>query len=137
MSIPSISQQNIEFDQWNQLKKELNQLNRPIYFKQREIWWASLGKNLGHEQDGKNTLFERLVLIIRKFNLRIFLAVPLTSSIKKNDYYQPYILQKKHFSAILSQVRLLDSKCLQRKIATLDRHQFDLILNKIIYLIQP
>lgn len=46
------------FDSWNELKKGLENTNRLLdkefFFHEREIWWTSLGLNLGHEQDGKN-----------------------------------------------------------------------------------
>src|SRR3989344_1315008 len=72
-----------EYDDWNKLKKSLSTKKSNVFFHEREIWFCSLGKNIGYEEDGKNELFERPILIIRKFNNSIFLAIPLTSS-KKN-----------------------------------------------------
>ena len=77
-----------EYDKWNQLKKSLSIKESTIFFHEREIWYCSLGKNIGYEEDGKNELFERPVLVIRKFNNEIFLAIPLTSSKKDNEYYR-------------------------------------------------
>lgn len=39
-----------------------------LYFYEKDVWWASLGANIGHEEDGKNKKFERPVLILKKFN---------------------------------------------------------------------
>jgi hypothetical protein len=30
-----------------------------FYFREKEIWWACLGANIGFEQNGKNENFER------------------------------------------------------------------------------
>ncbi len=56
-----------DFDRWNNQKKVIQQLNNQgILFSEREVWWCALGENIGDEENGKNELFERPVLIIRK-----------------------------------------------------------------------
>lgn len=42
------------FDDWNELKKKLDQNWRQPYVHHREVWWCSLGQNIGAEIDGKN-----------------------------------------------------------------------------------
>ena len=68
-----------DFDTWNLQKKQINNKHRRITFHEREIWWCSLGLNIGFEQDGKNYLYERPVLVIRKFNKHTLWILPLTS----------------------------------------------------------
>ncbi len=99
-----------DFDRWNELKKILHSKPEKITFNEGEIWWCSLGLNLGSEQDGKNELFERPVLILRKFNESIALIAPLTSVLKRNRYH--YILGTE--AVILSQLRLVSVKRFQR-----------------------
>lgn len=53
------------FDKWNGEKKRVNIRDENTLFHEREVWWCSLGVNIGFEQDGKNDIFERPVLIIR------------------------------------------------------------------------
>ena len=120
-----------EYDDWNKLKKDLSTKKSNVFFHEREIWFCSLGKNLGYEEDGKNELFERPVLVIRKFNNEIFLAIPLTSSKKDNKYYHQYELNGKNYASILSQIRLLDSKRLSRKIGMIKESDFKMIVKKI------
>jgi hypothetical protein len=56
-----------DFDEWNEEKKNFEKYSpESLIFHEREIWWCSLGVNLGDEQDGKNNLFERPVLVVRK-----------------------------------------------------------------------
>ena len=71
-----------DFDTWNALKKELENENIRIVH-EGQIWWCSLGLNIGHEQDGKNQKYERPVLIIKKFNNAVVWTVPLSTKIKE------------------------------------------------------
>lgn len=54
------------FDEWNILKKKVNDITDDLFVSQREIWYAQLGINIGNEEDGKGTAFKRPVLIIKK-----------------------------------------------------------------------
>jgi len=76
-----------QFDLWNGLKKKLHATRHEPFLHEREIWICSLGANIGYEQDGKNENFARPVLVIKKFNNDIFLAVPLSSKVKEGKYY--------------------------------------------------
>ncbi|KUK77263.1 MAG: Uncharacterized protein XD93_0441 [candidate division WS6 bacterium 34_10] len=118
------------FDEWNELKKNLQKYSMPPYFKPREIWWCHLGSNIGFEQDGKGADFARPVLVLNSYNRNIFLAVPLSSKIKPdNFYYKKIKYSNNRYSVIISQIRLLDSKRLIRKITTLDKKQFEEVRN--------
>ena len=64
------------FDVWNSLKKDIDINNVDFSFSEKEIWWCSLGKNIGNEQDGKNRNFERPVLIFKKWNSEFFVGLP-------------------------------------------------------------
>jgi mRNA interferase MazF len=55
-----------KFDDWIEDKKHINQKTKLVTFKKGDIWWASIGVNIGSEIDGKNSEFERPVLIIKK-----------------------------------------------------------------------
>ena len=83
---------------------------RPTY-KEGEIYWMSIGENVGFEQDGKGELFARPVLVITGFSRQLFWGVPLTTRYKKGRYYQEIIInsKKKPNFAILSQLRAFDS----------------------------
>ncbi|MBU0661405.1 hypothetical protein KKG22_04495 [Patescibacteria group bacterium] len=60
------------FEKW--LKKKLHfhtkKEKNPKFFREREVWWASLGKNIGYEMDGKNDLFEIPILILKGYSIR-------------------------------------------------------------------
>lgn len=57
-----------KFVDWTKLKIATHFSNKNVYFREGEIWWVSIGQNIGNEQNGKNTNFERSVLIFKKFN---------------------------------------------------------------------
>jgi mRNA interferase MazF len=60
----------------------------PIYpkFEEGQIWWCYLGENIGHEENGKGDKFLRPVVILKKFNHRIFYAIPTSTQNKNNKY---------------------------------------------------
>lgn len=109
---------------WHVLKAKINQKLPLGNYHEREIWWCSLGANIGFEEDGKNQLFERPVLILKKFNQEIFVGVPLTTTRKNNKYY--YLLEAGGLegSIILSQLRTLSSRRLQRKLGRIGKKKF-------------
>jgi mRNA interferase MazF len=98
------------FDKWNEKKKEHNKDDITIYFYECEIWWCAIGINVGFEQDGKGEQFSRPVLIIRKFSKNVFLGVPLTTSTRESKYHHSFHFLDATSTALLSQVRLFDSK---------------------------
>ena len=120
------------FDEWNEEKKFLHlSLIKKPRFHEREIWWCSIGKNLGDEQDGKNAFFERPVLILKKFNDYIAWVLPLSSKLKIGPYYYAILLNKQYRSIILSQLRLVSVKRFRRIMIKIPSAQFRLIRAKI------
>lgn len=116
-----------DFDDWNILKKKLDSKEKLPTFKQREVWWCHIGFNVGDEENGKNLNYHRPILIIKKFNQRIFLGLPLTTQIKESYYYHQIVFQDKIQCAMLSQVRILDSKRLDRRMGKVITEEFALL----------
>ncbi|OGY86635.1 MAG: hypothetical protein A2233_04320 [Candidatus Kerfeldbacteria bacterium RIFOXYA2_FULL_38_24] len=115
-----------KFSTWNRLKFKIHISceKNIVYFKEREIWWCALGKNIGYEQNGKNEKFERPVLILKKFNKNLLWALPLTSKQKNNRFYYKIDYAERSYVIILSQIRTISSKRLLRKIRTLSKNDF-------------
>lgn len=101
---------------WYKLKSKLQTRSKLATFKEREVWWCSLGANIGDEQDGKHALFERPVIILRKYSSQLFTAVPLSTSVRKGEFYVDISLKDVKSVALLSQIRTLSAKRLQRRI---------------------
>ncbi len=121
-----------DFDTWNELKKNLHTRNEEILFHEREIWWCSMGINVGFEEDGKNKFFERPVLVVKKFSRDVLWILPLTRSNKANKYHYR-ILQGNEYDSvvILSQLRLISSKRLLRKMRMIKESEFQEITEKV------
>ncbi len=123
---------------WHKIKIgiQLSSKKRDIYFYKKDIWWASLGANIGHEEDGKNKRFERRVLILKKFNTHLILIVPLSSKIKNDKfYYYKFATNDKFVSAMICQLRLISSKRLIRKMGEISNFDFEKIRQRIRNLI--
>ena len=120
-----------KFVQWTKIKIRIHLLQKIIYFYEREIWWASLGVNIGYEQDGKHNRFERPVLVLRKFNQHVLWILPMTSKIKNGKYYYPFEYHGIKYSIILTQLRLISSKRLLRKIRKFPKDEFEIVTKKI------
>jgi mRNA-degrading endonuclease toxin of MazEF toxin-antitoxin module len=132
---------NKDFDSWHKLKSKI-QANKSLpSFEEREVWWCSIGANVGVEEDGKNEMFSRPVLIIRKFNHTMFWGVPLTTA-KKEDlsaqerqYYYKIKLQGKDGFAMLSQLKTFDSKRLTKIMGKMPTQQIVEIKNALTLLL--
>lgn len=126
-----------DFQKWHSKKTDINDIARPPFFHEREIWFCYLGANVGFEQDGNKEEFLRPILVFRKFNNEIFWAIPLTKSQKKNSektekYYYPFSFKVGIISiAILSQIRLIDAKRLSRHIGTMAESDFIKLTEKL------
>lgn len=120
-----------EFAIWNEKKKKIHLDERSIYFRKREIWWCSLGVNIGYEQDGKNENFERPVLVLRKINRHLALVIPLSSKRKNHPYYFEYLQNGKIFSAIIFQIRVVSTKRFLRRLGLVKEEDFDSIIDAV------
>ena len=70
------------FDSWNNLKKIFEKESREVFAHPREVWWCSLGVNLGAEIDGKNDNFERPVLVLSVYSRETMFILPITGKEK-------------------------------------------------------
>ncbi len=114
-----------DFDTWNEHKKSIHDTNENKLYHEREIWWCSLGVNVGFEQDGSGDDGERPVLILKGFSKYVCLVVPLTTSEKKNRYHFSLgRVDGRNAFGIYSQLRLIDTRRLINKIAFLDQSLF-------------
>ena len=120
-----------DFDRWNEQKKKIDIREKLIFCNQREIWWCSLGLNIGVEEDGKNQLFERPVLVIKVFNDRMLRVAPLTGKIKEDQHHVTINYNNRNGSVILSQLKTISSKRLSRKLCRLEEKEFNKVIEKL------
>ena len=117
-----------DFKKWHALKSEIDTHQRTLLYHEQEIWWCSLGANVGVETDGKSDLFERPVIIFRRFNEDMFWGLPMTSQSKiKKPFYSAITFHDHEQIVILSQIRVLSSKRLIRRLGKLSDNQFAIL----------
>ena len=125
-----------DFQKWHGEKSALDKDKVRPFFHEREIWFASLGANIGFEQDGRGGKFLRPIVVIKKFNNEVCWGVPLTKKQKKGAYYFSFEFDdRKKSTAIISQVRLIDAKRLQYKIGDTGEKDFSILKQKIAQLL--
>ena len=122
-----------DFDSWNGFKKNLDKNHKPPLFREREIWWCSIGINVGYEIFGKGSNFTRPVLVLKKYSAFSFFGIPLTSQTHKANHFTYHIDCKgKPSLLLLSQIRIFDARRLYGKLEKINENEFDSIKNKII-----
>ncbi len=121
-----------DHDWWSQIKQRINFKKEDVLFKQGEIWWCSLGLNLGEEIYGKGLRFTRPVLIFRKLTHSSFVGLPLTTRSNVGTWYVEIIFKGAKNWIMLNQTRSMDKKRLTRRIGTLDDVQFSLVKRRFI-----
>lgn len=125
-----------DFDSWHSEKKKIHSDGENKLYKRRDIWWCSLGLNIGNEQDGTGDHIGRPVIVLRGFSRQVCLIVPLTTSTTSNEYrIKAGIVAGKKASAIISQIRLIDTKRFVNKIGVIDEATFETIRKAVRNLI--
>ena len=120
-----------DFKEWHRRKVDLNDNKVRANFHEREVWFASLGTNIGFEQDGKGKEFIRPVIVLKKFNNEILWCLPLTKNRKAGKYYFSFTLRSDISTVILSQIRLIDSKRLRYRIGNMNPEDFKYVKEKL------
>ena len=124
------------FTKWNKEKVKIDSIKNLRSFHDREIWFIKIGENIGFEQNGKGAQFLRPVIIYKKFSKNMFLGIPLTTTKKKGRFYHAFVFKNKESAALLSQIRLFDSKRLSHLVGRMSNNDFDGVKEKLIELLQ-
>jgi mRNA interferase MazF len=132
-----------EFDKWNKVKKETAKNKMKLSIKSRDIYWAKIGQNIGHEEYGKGKDFLRPIIVIRQLTGDLFIGVPTTTTVKEdNDYFHNINYTDKtnikiNSTAMLLQLKVFSKKRLLNKIGTVHKQKFKIITEKLKSLIDP
>jgi mRNA-degrading endonuclease toxin of MazEF toxin-antitoxin module len=127
-----------KFNSWNVKKQEVEFSNRTenIYFKEGEIWWCSVGQNVGSESFGKGENFMRPILIIKKLSSDLCIALPLTSKEKIGTWFTDITFDGQKICVLLYQIRAFNKKRFQRKMGELDQKDFLRVKEKLEKLLE-
>ncbi len=125
------------FIAWTNRKISIHFQDRPdFYFYEREVWWASLGENVGFEMNGKNWHFERPVLIVKKFSKDMVFVFPTTTKAKTGSWFYDIEYNGTKTQVVFVQARTISTKRLIRKMTTLSEKQFYDLINSFTDLIK-
>lgn len=86
----------------------LNGENLP-YYREGQIFWMSIGENIGFEEDGRGELFIRPVIVLSGYTKRLFFGAPLTTTVRKGHYFINIICNNKSATILLNQARPFDT----------------------------
>ena len=116
------------FDKWNEVKKIR-------LFKQRDIFFINMGQNVGFEQNGKGENFVRPIIILKKITNQMFLGIPLSSQLKKGDWFFEFEFDTKddvsRNIAIIPQIKMFSSRRLLNKIGVIKTKDFEILKQKV------
>ncbi len=128
---------NEDFDSWNNFKKLINKKDcHNLFFHEREVWWCSVGLNVGSESFGKGKFFRRPILIIKKLSSELCIALPITSKPKKGTWFSEIEVDKKKRWVMLYQIRVINSKRFQFKIGKINNNEFKDVKTKLKQLLE-
>ena len=116
------------FLEWIGLKERLHNIaGKPPLVSQGDIWWVSIGENVGSEVNGKSKLFSRPVIIFKKLAHGFFFVIPTTTQIREGTWYVKFRQQELDMAACLHQARAIDYRRLSSKLGTLDDEDYSRI----------
>jgi len=111
---------------WIGLKQRLHEAKHdPPLVSEADIWWASVGENVGSEINGKSALFSRPVVIYKKLAHGFYFVVPTTTQAREGTWYVPFRQNDKTMVACLHQARSIDHRRLSSKLGTIDDEDFE------------
>ena len=120
------------FSDWHKKKAVINRRDR-VHFNEREIWWTSVGVNVGYEIDGKGEYFARPVLVLKKVSTEKFIGLPITSRKKRLPGYFIY----KKDSIVFEQVKVFDARRLLDRKETVPSESFQEVVGKFLNYTNP
>jgi mRNA-degrading endonuclease toxin of MazEF toxin-antitoxin module len=126
-----------DFTEWHRVKQGIQDHNKHLFVAEREVRWCFVGLNVGSEIDGSGVRYSRPVLIIKKMTPNTCLCVPITTKQHSApDFFEIDLADGVLRKAILSQIKLIDTKRLRELIAVIDSDQFQKIKRAIIDMLE-
>jgi mRNA-degrading endonuclease toxin of MazEF toxin-antitoxin module len=126
-----------DFTEWHRVKQEIQDHNQHLFVGEREVRWCFVGLNVGSEMDGSGAHYTRPVLIIKKTTPNTCLCIPLTTKQRQGpDFFETDLGDGVFRKAILSQIKLIDTKRLREVITIIDDDQFQKIKRAVIDMLE-
>lgn len=113
-----------DFDHWNGKKKKLDGNQRSLLFKEGEIWWCSIGLNIGEEVYGKGEYFRRPVVILKKLSRNSCIVMPTTTKEREGSWYHRLDIHGKVRFVMMNQIRFISANRLWVRESSLSQEEF-------------
>ncbi|WFU32429.1 type II toxin-antitoxin system PemK/MazF family toxin [Bradyrhizobium brasilense] len=114
------------FFEWLGLKERLHKAKHaPPLVSERDIWWASMGENVGSEINGKSDLFSRPVIVLKKLAHGFYFVIPTTTQLREGTWYVAFQQHGKDVAACLHQARAIDFRRLSSRLGRVDSDDFE------------
>ena len=124
---------NKDFQAWSLAKASLDTQQAPkLLYKEREVWWMKTGFNVGSESNGSKDTYSRPVLIVKGFSATIFWGIPLSNTPNRGEYIVPVVVNGQERAALLSQMRVLDTRRIGSKISMITEEEMSTIKSVIV-----
>lgn len=124
-----------DYYHWNEKKIKIDSCKSYGHPKVRDIWWCSVGLNIGTEIYGKGEDFARPVLVIHAEAGDSFIGIPLTSKIRNGKYCRVvHVNEGKLSTALIYQMRNFDKRRLKRKIGRISEEEYKGVVSCILNL---
>lgn len=119
-----------KFDEWNEIKKQINSSQTLKYSSVGKIYWCSVGYNVGREVYGKGDRFRRPVLVLNVLPNKMFFGIPL-----KNKtgfmFYKFKDNQGREQVALLAQAKSYDIKRIMQYLGKVDKKDLRIIRERV------
>lgn len=113
------------FLEWIGIKEKLHNNNsKPPLVSERDLWWVSLGENVGSEMNGKSGLFSRPALVIKKLSHGFYLIAPTTTKPHEGNWYVKFKQMGREMFVCLHQIRAIDHRRLSNRLGIIDEEDF-------------
>lgn len=123
------------FAEWLHIKTRIDGgAHKPPLFNEREIWWCSVGENIGVEISGKGTFFRRPVLILKKLDSFSCMGLPLSRTQRKGSWFISLEVNGVSNTIILSQIRHFDYRRMDKRMGILREDEFEYVRNEFVKL---
>lgn len=132
-----------KFDQWNVVKKSIQENQGRQKIKEGCVYWVSVGQNIGHEVFGKGPEFKRPVLVLKRIYIpnyiNTFIGIPLTTTENYGFSFCKITntATGKKVVAMLAQVRAFDEKRIINYYYRAKKEDVERIIRKLFNLLSP
>lgn len=124
-----------DFDGWNSIKKSLDAQQRTLHFREGEVWWCSIGQNIGEESFGKGSNFRRPVLVLKKLSRNSCIILPITSKMRIGSWYHELHIGSQCRWAMIHQIRFISVNRLSNRQFTLAFSEFEELKKSVAVLL--